>query len=228
MTDAGAMHQRLTDEVESAIARTASLPGAWYADPGIAAFEKVHLFRRCWQPAVAIGGLKQPGDFLTCEVADVPVLIVRQDDGGLKAFRNMCRHRGHPVATGTGNVTRGFVCAYHGWSYRPDGTLLNAVRSDRETAFDPGCHGRLPVRLWVWGEMAFVNLVAEGTSDDDVEQAAQWNYELVHGEDRPVCEAVQKNIMAGSFEEGPVMMGSEDIVQAFQKRYLSHLAGLDL
>ena len=68
----------------------------------------------------------------------------------------------------------------------------------------------------------------EGASDEDVEQAAHWNYNLVHGEDKPVCEAVQKNITAGSFDEGPMMMESEDIMQAFQKRHLRHLNELPL
>ena len=162
-----ALHRHLVTEVEDAIERTKSFPGSWYADPEIAAVEKAHVIRRTWQPIGPIDELKTAGDFLTCDVAEAPVLVVRQTDGGVKAFGNMCGHRGHPVAKDSGHVPRGFVCPYHAWSYGIDGTLLNAVRGELEKNFDPWCHSLKPVRVGVWGEMAFVNLVAEGPSFED-------------------------------------------------------------
>jgi phenylpropionate dioxygenase-like ring-hydroxylating dioxygenase large terminal subunit len=65
-----------------------------------------------------------PGDYVTLSVTDVPVLVVRGEDGVVRAFRNVCRHRGVCVADGRGR-TRSFMCPYHGWSYRLDGRLIN-------------------------------------------------------------------------------------------------------
>ena len=66
----------------------------------------------------------EPGQFFTAEIGGESVIVVRGDDGKLRAFSNVCRHRAGPLATGTGNYKR-FRCAYHGWTYALDGTLLS-------------------------------------------------------------------------------------------------------
>lgn len=89
--------------------------------------------------------LPKPGDFLTEDVAGMPVLLTRGTDGGVRAFANICRHRGAPVAEGCGNA-RAFVCPYHGWTYDGYGRLLGVTDKVGFAGLDLGAHGlvRLP------------------------------------------------------------------------------------
>ena len=89
--------------------------------------------------------LSKPGDYLTEDVAGMPVLLVRGPDGEVRAFANICRHRGAPVAEGCGNA-RAFVCPYHGWTYDSQGRLLGVTDKVGFAGLDVGAHGlvRLP------------------------------------------------------------------------------------
>src|SRR4029077_5580653 len=70
--------------------------------------------------------LAKPGDYLSEDVAGMPVLMTRSADGEVRAFANICRHRGAPVAQGCGNA-RAFTCPYHGWTYDTAGKLLGTT-----------------------------------------------------------------------------------------------------
>ena len=99
-------------------------PVSDYTSPQQAACERDIFFR---QGPLCIGLgclLPQPGDFLTHDYAGVPMLLVRQADGSLRAFLNVCRHRGARVANGQGTGARDFSCPYHGWCYGLAGELL--------------------------------------------------------------------------------------------------------
>jgi phenylpropionate dioxygenase-like ring-hydroxylating dioxygenase large terminal subunit len=89
--------------------------------------------------------LPKPGDFLTEDVAGMPVLLTRGADGTVRAFANICRHRGAPVAQGCGNA-RAFVCPYHGWTYDAAGKLLGTTDKVGFAGIDLSRHGlvRLP------------------------------------------------------------------------------------
>jgi len=89
--------------------------------------------------------LPKPGDYLTEDVAGMPVLLTRGADGTLRAFANICRHRGAPVAEGCGNA-RAFVCPYHAWTYDSQGKLIGATDKVGFAGLDLGTHGlvRLP------------------------------------------------------------------------------------
>lgn len=169
MYEPAELRTRMLTDVKSAIERKMSLPGYWYADADVHRFEQDHVIRSSWQPVGSIEKLAEPGDYLTAVVADAPVLIVRGDDGRLRAFLNMCRHRGHPVAEGCGNKKL-ITCPFHGWTYRRDGTLLRATRADREAGFAAEKYPLRPIRLGVWGPIAFVNMEPAGP-DFDVEMA---------------------------------------------------------
>ena len=98
-------------------------PVAEYTDPRRLAEEKAQLFRG--YPLVVGHGSQcaEPRDFFTEDVAGVPVLVSRQDDGSLKAFLNVCRHRGSKVTFEECGQRRSFTCPYHAWTYRSDGVL---------------------------------------------------------------------------------------------------------
>lgn len=95
-----------------------------YTSPEQLRTEKEKLFKG--QP-IFIGfssDLANPGDYLTETYVDVPVLVVRAQDGSLKAFLNMCSHRAAPVASGCGKGAKRFICPYHGWAYNAEGKFL--------------------------------------------------------------------------------------------------------
>ena len=103
--------------------------------------------------------IPQPGDYLADDYAGVPILMVRDDDGGVRAFLNVCRHRGARVAKGCGHSERVFVCPYHGWSYDRRGTLVGIPDGDSFAGVDRKTHGlvELPASerfgcLWVLPE----------------------------------------------------------------------------
>ena len=88
--------------------------------------------------------LPKPGDYLTEDVAGMPVLMTRGADGEVRAFANICRHRGAPVAQGCGNA-RAFVCPYHGWTYDSMGRLLGTTDKVGFEGLDPAAHGLVPL-----------------------------------------------------------------------------------
>ncbi|MFK7842363.1 MAG: aromatic ring-hydroxylating dioxygenase subunit alpha [Sphingorhabdus sp.] len=87
------------------------------------------LLRRRWIVFCPSAALSQSGDYIARDTADVPLVVVRGNDGEVRAFRNACRHRGVQVASGQG-CTSVFVCPYHGWSYGNDGALRNVPHKD--------------------------------------------------------------------------------------------------
>src|SRR5262245_56154016 len=110
-----------------------------------ARLEREHLFR---DRPIFMGlatRLPKAGDYLTEDVAGMPVLMTRGGDGEMRAFANICRHRGAPVAQGCGNA-RAFVCPYHGWTYDLDGKLLGTTDKVGFAGIDLAGHGlvRLP------------------------------------------------------------------------------------
>jgi choline monooxygenase len=105
-----------------------TLPWSWYTDPELLRLEQERVFRRGWHYAGPAEHAAEPGDFFTCEVGDVPVVVTRDADGELHALLNVCRHRGSLVAQGRGNRST-LQCPYHAWTYQLDGRLRTAPRA---------------------------------------------------------------------------------------------------
>ena len=140
-----------------ALARGETLPAGWYTDGGIYALERERIFRRAWQYVGLTEQLASPGDFLTATVGDVPVVVVKGNDGQIRAFANVCRHRGAIVVREECGHRTSLQCHYHAWTYNLDGTLRAAPGMKDETDFDIACY-RLPVlRCDTWGPFVFVN-----------------------------------------------------------------------
>lgn len=140
-----ALIRRIFDHLDS---RTTTMAEAVYENPvddyicaDQFAAEARALFRR--RPIVVglSADLRQPGDYLTCDGTGVPVLAVRGKDGQVRAFANVCRHRGARVAEGRGNVRRAFTCPYHGWSYGLDGSLAGLPEPAGFEGLDRSCLG---------------------------------------------------------------------------------------
>jgi phenylpropionate dioxygenase-like ring-hydroxylating dioxygenase large terminal subunit len=145
--------------------RGLTLPASWYSDPEILRQEQEQIFRRTWQYAGVAEQVAEPGAFFTCRAGDVPIVVVRGRDGALRAFVNVCRHRGHEVASMSPEQRCGrretLQCPYHAWTYDLDGALRAAPRSDREPGFDKADWSLLPARVETWGPLVFVNLDAD-------------------------------------------------------------------
>ena len=133
-----------------------TLPADWYVDPAVYRLEQERIFRRSWQYAGHASLVAEPGDYFTCLAGEVPVVVVRDHDGAINAFVNVCRHRGTQVASGCGHRET-LQCPYHAWTYDLDGSLRVAPRSEREPGFDKADWGLFPVKTETWGPFVFVN-----------------------------------------------------------------------
>ncbi len=136
------------------LARGSTLPAPWYVDPAVLALERI--FARTWQYLGRAEQVAAPGDYLAGRAGHIPVVAARGEDGVLRGFVNVCRHRGHEVAIGSGN-RRALQCPYHAWTYGLDGTLRTAPRSDREPGFPRDDLFLLPIAVDTWGPFVFVN-----------------------------------------------------------------------
>jgi phenylpropionate dioxygenase-like ring-hydroxylating dioxygenase large terminal subunit len=133
-----------------------TLPWAWYADPEILRREGERIFARAWQYVGHTGQVAEDGSFFAAAAGQIPVVVTRARDGELRAFVNVCRHRGHVVAAGSGR-RESLQCPYHAWTYGLDGRLRAAPRSDREPGFDAEELRLEPIQVDAWGPFIFVN-----------------------------------------------------------------------
>ena len=112
-----------------------TLPTNWYTNPDFYRAEQEQIFGHSWQFAGLKDQLAQPGDFLTVQAGRVPVLVARNQNGELRAFVNVCRHRGSELVTEACGNRRSFQCRYHAWTYALDGSLRAAPGSKDEPEF---------------------------------------------------------------------------------------------
>jgi choline monooxygenase len=133
-----------------------TLPFAWYSDEEVLRRERARIFARTWQYGGRADQVAEPGSFLATDAGGIPILVVRDRQGELRAFLNVCRHRGAVLTDGCGNRET-IQCHYHAWTYDLDGSLRAAPRSDREPGFDKGDWSLLPASAGTWGPFLFVN-----------------------------------------------------------------------
>lgn len=134
------------------------VPKDSYIDPAYIRLEKERLWPRVWQVACRQEEIPDPGDYLTFDIADESIIVVRLDDGSIRAHYNACQHRGRRLTEGCGTANH-LYCRYHGWRWNLDGTVREIVdegdwsgRADRESL-------RLKQPLVdTWGGFVFVNM----------------------------------------------------------------------
>jgi nitrite reductase/ring-hydroxylating ferredoxin subunit len=144
-----------------------TLPSSWYTDPQIFELERKSIFRRAWEYVGHRGRVENPGDYFTCEVGGVPIVIVCDKGGTVRGFVNICRHRHHTVALGAGNRPS-LQCSYHAWTYKLDGSLSGAPRSKEESSFDGSALCLKPVSVGFLGNMLFANPDSEAPPLEEV------------------------------------------------------------
>ena len=150
-----------------------TLPTRWYRDPEIFRTEKEHIFCREWIAVCREEEIPHAGDHLVLEVLGESVLMVRNREGQLRAFYNVCRHRGSrlcrtPAETAQmkvslpGGITAGrIVCPYHQWSYDFNGALVAAPHLSAAAGFRKQDFPLHPVAVDTWGGFVFVNLTPD-------------------------------------------------------------------
>jgi phenylpropionate dioxygenase-like ring-hydroxylating dioxygenase large terminal subunit len=147
----------INDEIGAGLERGDTLPASWYSDPAIFEAEKKRIFGRLWQYVGHAGQVEKPGDFFTTQLGDVPVIVARDNGGQLRAFANVCRHRGSEVVLEASGCRQTLQCHYHGWTYNLDGTLRAAPRASEQSSFDKGALSLISFPIENWGPLIFVN-----------------------------------------------------------------------
>jgi Rieske 2Fe-2S family protein len=142
----------------------ATLSGDYYTSPTVFAAEQDQIFENMWFCAARSGELAAPGQFKTVQVGRESVLVVRGKEGTLRAFLNVCRHRGAMLCTEpAGEVKRSLQCPYHAWTYALDGKLVAApnmasLKDASGAGIDRYRYGLVPVALTEWLGYAWVCL----------------------------------------------------------------------
>jgi Rieske 2Fe-2S family protein len=148
------------DDLAAALApfgQSRMLPRAAYVDPAVFAWEQQAIFSG-WTCVGHAGDIAAPGMQRAVGSGSSGVLLVRGEDGRVRAFANACRHRGHELlACGAAAKRRSIVCPYHAWSYRLDGSVRNAPGFKDVDGFDPGQFGLVELRLVDWHGWLFVD-----------------------------------------------------------------------
>jgi choline monooxygenase len=138
--------------------RARTIPALWYTDPEMAFAECRYVFGNAWQAVGRLDQLPNAGSFFTTQVNGEPILVLRDGDGTLRAFANVCRHRAARVAPQPcGHVTR-LRCPYHGWTYDLTGRLRGTPEFDGVADFARDDNGLSPFAVAVWGPLVWVHL----------------------------------------------------------------------
>ncbi len=137
-----------------------SMPAAFYTSKAFLGLERQALFKREWVCVGRVDEVAKPGDYMTFDILEEPILVLRGDDGKLRALSNVCRHRGMPIATGRGHARR-LACPYHAWTYDTQGKLVGAPHMNERPGFDLSAVCLPEFRCEVWRGYIFVTLAED-------------------------------------------------------------------
>ena len=140
------------------LARASTIPAPWYVDARVADLERLSVFGKTWQLVARTDQVKEPGQFVATTVAGEPVVVVRGNDGVLRAFFNVCRHHAAAVVTQPCGQASLLHCPYHGWNYGLDGSLKGMPEFEGVEDFDRVKNGLVPIRVETWECFVFINL----------------------------------------------------------------------
>jgi len=135
-----------------------SLPGWVYRDPAYFRVEMARLIRPSWQIVCHASDIPAPGDWRTLDLLGESVIVIRGGDGEVRAFANVCRHRGSRLVDGEAGCAKRLTCPYHAWTYAADGRLIGVPQREDYPGLDPARLGLIPVELEAWHGFLFVRL----------------------------------------------------------------------
>jgi choline monooxygenase len=175
---------------EAPLAEAYTIPSGWYLDQQLFDLEQGTVFARSWQMAGRLDQVRGPGQYITCDLAGEPILIIRGRDNVLRGFYNVCRHHAAAVVTGPSGTAQSLRCPYHGWTYSTEGELKGATDMAGVCNFDRDASGLVPLETAVWENWVFVRLEPEGPSlsgflgDDLVQQVRALSLDELHWVER--------------------------------------------
>ncbi|OED48994.1 aromatic ring-hydroxylating oxygenase subunit alpha [Leisingera sp. S232] len=223
-------------DLKSDLEQNWGLPLSFYRGEDALNLDLRSIFRKSWQyfcPAVKVA---EPGNSTIGHVGDIPVVVIRDDEGVLHGFVNMCRHRGFPVATKDQKNCNRLVCRYHAWSYHQNGAFMYAPGCQDEKDFPEEKLGLKPVQVFEWGPGIFVNYDMDAPSflDSHPEIAGERNkvgmdfsedsYTWTHSTNHSVesnwkvwydnfvecyhCENIHRGSFAAAYEADPKLVNT--------------------
>lgn len=145
-----------------------SLPAWTYSDPEYFRVEVARLMRPSWQVACHVSDVAVPGAWHSLEFIGESIIVVRGDDGAVRAFTNVCRHRGSRILDGSSGCARRFVCPYHAWTYGLDGRLIGVPHKASYPNLDVSEQRLSEVESEIWHGFIFVRLTGGGPSVADM------------------------------------------------------------
>lgn len=155
-----------------AIESARSLPAAAYTSDAFFRLEQNRLFPRTWTCVAFAQEISEPGDAVPLMIAGLPVILLRDKDGEIRAFHNVCRHRATMVLREPRSGLSELQCPYHHWTYGLDGSLRAAPYflgpgQGPLGGLDVDNNGLVPVRVGVWNQCVFVNLAGNAPPLDE-------------------------------------------------------------
>ncbi|WP_317056676.1 aromatic ring-hydroxylating oxygenase subunit alpha [Roseovarius rhodophyticola] len=157
--------------------KSLSLRAEAYVEPRWYDIDQRAVFAKTWQWVCHVEKLRNPGSYLTTQIAGHPIAIVRDREGALRAFYNVCKHRAHELLSGEGETTR-IMCPYHAWVYKLDGQLVRAPETEGLKDFDMGQICLDQVQVEEFCGFVFVNLDPKAASLS--EQSGDLETEIRH------------------------------------------------
>ena len=144
------------------LAEAYTIPAGWYVTQEVYDLEQRTVFAGSWLMVGRADQVRAPGQYIACEVAGEPILVIRGGDGVLRGFYNVCRHHAAAVVTEPHGVVGHLRCPYHGWTYTIEGQLKGATDLAGICNFDRTAMGLVPVETAVWEGWVFARVASGG------------------------------------------------------------------
>ncbi|MGQ0763197.1 MAG: aromatic ring-hydroxylating oxygenase subunit alpha [Acidobacteriota bacterium] len=199
--------------------RAYTIPAAWYTDERVFELEQRTVFSQSWQAAARVDQFRAPGDYVTSEIADEPVVVVRGSDNQIRAFFNVCSHHAAAVMTEPHGNSPQMRCPYHGWTYSLEGELKGTPDFSEVCDFDRGGNGLIPVEVAVWQNWVFVK--TDGGQRLPLDKPVEGN----DGGQRPPLDKPVESLEAGVARRTP---DGETIESWLGEKLVNELAELGL
>lgn len=144
-----------------------TIPGSWYTNESLYQLELKTVFTRSWQMVGRADQVSEPGQYITNEIADEPIVVVRGSDHILRGFFNVCRHHAAAVMTEPEGKANQLRCPYHGWTYSLEGELKGTPDFTGVCNFEKSSNGLAPVKTAIWEKWVLVRIDGvPGTAGD--------------------------------------------------------------
>jgi choline monooxygenase len=157
-------HKEIIDryDPELPLEQASTIPSSWYLNAELADLERHTVFARSWQFAGREEQVRNPGQYITCDIASQPIIVVRGQDNVLRAFFNVCLHHAAAVMSDPAGEASPLRCPYHGWTYTLDGHLKTTPDLGATCHFDRAAMTLKPVEVLIWKEWVFVRIERAG------------------------------------------------------------------